>query len=222
MMTSDSKKLIAVFVAAVLVLITVSFILSLVHPPDSSQTQQEAGLVREARSCKNALLSGGQRDSFLQSISIKQNDTQMLMMFESTFNGTDPESGLFMREVRLLTYVSQNGETSTTEMDGILYLDGNYSCVRGSSRIMVMNQSVENEGSCMGAEIMPEVCGDDTAYVGNESIITQFGTFEAEKYSDKTNATMWVNKQFAMPLRVEMDGMTSELLNYTRWEEIGR
>ena len=222
MMASDSKKLIAVFIAAILVLITVSFILSLFHRPDSSQMQQETGLAREARSCKKALLSGGEQDSFLQRISIKQNDTQMLIMFESTFNGTDPDSGLFVREVRLSTYVNQNGETLTTEMDGILYLDSNYSCVRGRSRITVMDQSVESEGNCIGTEIMPEVCGDDTVYIGNESISTQFGIFEAEKYSDQTNATMWVNKQFSTPLRVEINGMTAELLNYTRWEGTGK
>ena len=229
-MEMKSEQILFVFAAAVVVLIAVGSAVAVFRPQPAAwyqnATQQGTGsqlsqgtgpsYTGEAKACKTSLLGGGENDSYMQTMRFAQNATTMLMKLNSTFEGRDNATGYLTRRATIDVYYNEGGITTTSRMESVMLMDDNYSCIASTSSIIAGNQSFTSDSSCVGMQVIPMICGEDTRYIGSENITTSLGTFDADVYITTQNETVWTNKQFSVPLKSSNQGVESELISYTK------
>lgn len=223
-MEIETKRLFLIFAAAVVVLVAIASIVAVFWPQSGASyspalTQQETNTsyAQSEHTCDKSLLSGGENDSYIENVQFEQNSTiGMLMVLNSTFEGRDNTTGYLERKTVIDMYYNYGGEISTIRIDNVITMDDNYSCIDSISTTIVDNKSSASNTSCMGMQVMPTVCGDNSQYIGDQNVTTPFGTFDAQVYMTSDNATVWTNKQFSVPLKSIEQGEETDLISYTK------
>ena len=179
---------------------------------NNEQTSSGSTLANISVACKEYLISGSERYSYVYSISSDGAN--------GTLDSQLARSGLgdaaYSRDVRFSTDESQP-ELNDTSMIVHMNLDADMKCLDASVKYSMAGNMTERATDCISITGIDRVnvCKDNLTFTGTTSTTVPAGTFQTSKYNGADGSLVYIADSVPLVIRYESNGTVMALVNYS-------